>query len=180
MSSKHNLVYFIAMVFVIGLVSSCKYSDQPQIFKNQTIQIEYPSYLKESKDVFPVKNLLVGLKNDYRSVYFVLLDYGQKPGDNGFEVMYDSVTTQLKHGIVEPYLEKDTSFELNGFKVRETHISGIVTIKDQEKRMYFMIDLFEDKNGNLYQTSGWCFRHKRDLWQKDLLKIAYSLKPISH
>jgi hypothetical protein len=164
------------VIFIIFIFNACKYSEQPKVFENESIYMEYPSYLKKSKDIFPVNNLLAGLKNDYRDVFFILLDYGQKPGENGFEIMYDSLTTQLKNGIREPFVEKDTSFVQNGFKVREMHLSGIVANTEQEKRMYFIFNLFEDKNAHLYQTCGWCFRHKRDIWQKDIQGIAYSLK----
>jgi hypothetical protein len=167
---------FFSLFILIFCTISCKYSEQPKIFENQNITLEYPSYLKNSKAVFPVENLLLGLKNDYRDVFFILLDYGQKPGINGFEVMFDSLSNQLKNGIREPFIEKDTIFQINQFKTREIHISGIIAATNQEKRMYFVFNIFEDKNGHLYQTSGWCFRHKREVWQHDIQNIAYSLK----
>lgn len=163
------------LIFII-LFSGCKYSEQPKTFENEQIKLEYPSYLKKDKEVFPVENLLLGLKNDYRDVFFILVDNGEKPGINGFEVMFDSLTNQLKNGIREPEIEKDTAFTIHEMKTREMHISGIVASTNQEKRMYFIFNLFEDKQGHLYQTVGWCFRHKREVWQKDIQQISYSLK----
>jgi hypothetical protein len=166
-------IYFLITIL---LITACKYSEKPKVFQNDNISIEYPSYLKKDKDVFPVQNLILGLKNDYRDVFFILCDYGKKPGINGFNIMADSLVNQLKNGIREPQVEKDTTFNINQFKTREVHISGIIASTNQEKRMYFVFNLFEGKDEHLYQTAGWCFRHKRDLWQKDIQGIAYSLK----
>ena len=176
---RTNRLSNLLFIFIISFVfSACKYSDKPKTFNNGAVSLEYPSYLKSSKDIYPVDSLLIGVKNDYRNVFFILLDYGQKPGEQGFELMYDSLSTQLKRGIREPFVEKDSSFNINGFKVREMQVSGILASVGQEKRMLFTFDLFEDKNGHLYQTAGWCFRHRRDLWEKDLQQIAYSLKSL--
>lgn len=169
-------VSFCCWFICILAFYSCQYSEQPKTFENTKIKIEYPSYLKKTKDVFPVENLLVGLKNDYRDVFFILVDNGKKPGNYGFEIMFDSLTSQLKNGIREPQVEKDTSFTINNFKTREVHISGIIASTNQEKRMYFIFNLFEDRQENLYQTVGWCFRHKKEVWQNDIQNISYSLQ----
>lgn len=161
---------------VVLFLHSCKYSEQPKVFENDKLKIEYPSYLKKSKDVFPVDNLVLGLKNDYRDVFYILTDYGKKPGENGFSVIFDSLTNQLKNGVREPMIEKDTSYTINQMQTREMHLSGIIAATNQEKRMYFIFNLFEDKRGNLYQTAGWCFRHKRDVWQADIQNITKSLQ----
>jgi len=174
-----NKFSFFLLLLSLLTLSSCKYSDKPKEYNNGKIGIQYPSYLKKDKSIYPADNLLIGVKNAYRNVFFILLDFGQRPGDNGFDVMFDSLSTQLKRGIREPFVEKDSSFTLNGFKVREMHLSGILASMGQEKRMLFIFDLFEDKDGHLYQTAGWCFRHRRDLWQKDLENMAYSLKSSS-
>ena len=68
--------------FICGLFlfSSCRYSKTPEVFEDKNISIEYPSYLFKAEDVYPEKNTLLQLKNDYRDVYFILVDHGMKPG----------------------------------------------------------------------------------------------------
>lgn len=164
--------------------TSCRYSKTPEVFTDKNISIEYPSYLFKTDDVYPEKNTLLQLKNDYRDVFFILIDHGQKPGEHGFEMMCDSVMNQLKRNLREPNIEaSDTIFTTtNNLKVKESHISGILSSKGKEEddqidhRFYFVIDVFETKDGHIYQTAGWLLRHKRQLWLKDLQKSAYSLK----
>ena len=168
---------FPVSIIIVFLFTSCRYSKEPNIFSNDRLSIQYPSYLFKDDDVYPKPDGILELKNDYRDVYFFLADIGPKPGPNGFEIMYDSLTTQLKNGIGEPMIEKDTAFTTpNGLKTHEYQISGIVSSEKQDKRVFFILNLFEDKNGHLYQTTGWLFRHKRNLWEKDLHNAAYSLK----
>jgi hypothetical protein len=52
----------------------------------------------------------------------------------------------------------------------------MVSSEKQDKRIFFILNLFEDQSGHLYQTTGWLFRHKRDLWEQDIHNAAYSLK----
>jgi len=166
--------------FVCGLFlfSSCRYSKTPEVFEDKNISIEYPSYLFKAEDVYPGKNTILQLKNDYRDVYFILVDHGMKPGVQGFELMCDSVINQLKRNLKEPNVEaKDTLFTtINNFKVKEFQISGILSSEKQDHRFYFVVDVMEGPNGHIYQTAGWLLRHKRELWLKDLQKSAYSLK----
>ena len=166
--------------FVCGLFlfSSCRYSKTPEVFADKNISIEYPSYLFIAEDVYPEKNTLLQLKNDYRDVYFILVDHGMKPGVQGFELMCDSVINQLKRNLKEPNVEaKDSLFTTaNNLKVKEFQISGILSSEKQDHRFYFVVDVMEGPNGHIYQTAGWLLRHKRDLWLKDLQKSAYSLK----
>jgi hypothetical protein len=166
--------------FICGLFlfSSCRYSKTPEVFEDKNISIEYPSYLFKAEDVYPEKNTLLQLKNDYRDVYFILVDHGMKPGVQGFELMCDSVINQLKRNLKEPNVEaKDTLFTTaNNLKVKEFQISGILSSEKQDHRFYFVVDVMEGPNGHIYQTAGWLLRHKRDLWLKDLQKSAYSLK----
>lgn len=167
---------YVFFLIILTIISSCKYSEQPKTFEKDTIQLSYPSYLKKSSSVFPVSNLVLGLKNDYRDVFYIVVNHGAKPGDNGFNIIFDSLTSQLKNGIREAYIELDTSYTINNMKTRELHLSGIVASSNQEKRMYFIFNLFEDSQQTLYQTTGWCFRHKRNIWQKDIEQITHSLQ----
>jgi hypothetical protein len=170
-------ISFFALIFAVLVISSCEYSKEPVLFTNDILSIEYPSYLSKNNAVYPKPDGILELANDYRDVYFFLADIGPKPGPNGFEIMYDSLTTQLKNGIKESMAEKDTSFTTaNGLKTREFQVSGIVSSEKQDKRVFFILNLFEDQKGHLYQTTGWLFRHKRNLWEKDLHNTAYSLK----
>ena len=171
---KKQILYF----FIILSFSACRYSKTPEVFSDKNVTIEYPSYLFKTDDVYPEKNTLLQLKNDYRDVYFILVDHGMKPGEQGFELMSDSIIGQLKRNMKEPNVEaKDTVFNTaNQLKVKEFQISGILSSEKQDHRFQFVVDVFEAPNGHIYQTAGWLLRHKRDLWLKDLQKSAYSLK----
>lgn len=164
-------------LYVIAFFTACQYSEKPDTFENDRLSIQYPSYLSKNDGVYPKPDGILEVSNDYRDVFFFLADIGPKPGPNGFEIMYDSLTTQLFNGIGDPLVEKDTAFTTaNGLKTREYQVSGIVSSEKQDKRVFFILNLFEDKNGHLYQTTGWLFRHKRALWENDLHAAAYSLK----
>jgi hypothetical protein len=162
---------------VCGLLFSCKYSKEPKTFSTEKISIQYPSYLSKSNHVYPTPQTILQLKNDYRDVYFIVIDFGQKPGEKGFEIMFDSVTNQLKHNLKELLIEKDTSFvTVNNLKTREMQLSGVLTSEKQALRFLFIVDLMEDENGHLYQTAGWLLRHKRQLWEKDIIAAVNSFK----
>ncbi len=180
MSLKAIFKNYRLWTIVCGLFifTSCRYSKTPEVFSNKNISIEYPSYLLKTDDVYPEKNTLLQLKNDYRDVFFILVDHGMKPGEQGFEIMCDSIMNQLKRNLKEPNIEaNDTIFTTaNNLKVKEIQISGILSSEKQDHRFYFVIDVFETKDGHIYQTAGWLLRHKRQLWLKDLQKSAYSLK----
>ena len=171
-----KISYALPLVACLVIIS-CKYSKDPRTFSKEKISIQYPSYLFETDDVYPEKNTLLQLKNDYRDVYFILVDHGMKPGEQGFDIMYDSITTQLKKNLKEPNMEaKDTVFVTsNKLKVKEYQVSGILSSEKQDHRFLFVVDVFETKDGHIYQTAGWLLRHKRQLWLKDLQKAAYSL-----
>lgn len=158
--------------------SACRYSKEPKTFSNKQLSIQYPSWLFETDDIYPEKNTLFQAKNDYRDVYFILVDYGIKPGEHGFDIMYDSITSQLKRNLKEPNLEvPDTTFITpNQLKVREMQLSGVESSRQQDHRFLYIIDVFETKDGHIYQTAGWMLRHKRQLWQKAIQEAAYSLK----
>lgn len=181
--SMKNVSFQQWMVLVIAtlLFSACKYSEEPTVYKGKDVEIAYPSYLSEAEGVYPMKNALVQAKNDYRDVYFILVDHGMKPGDNGFELMFDSITTQLKRNLREVKIETpDTMFvTANQLKVKEARFSGILSSEKQDHRFLFLIDVFETSEGHIYQTAGWLFRHKQHLWLEDLKTAAYSLKKSS-
>lgn len=168
---------FLFLLFFVALLSSCRYSDKPSTFENDRVEIQYPSYLSKNDGVYPKPDGILEVSNDYRDVFFFLADIGPKPGPNGFDIMYDSLTTQLFNGIGEALVEKDTAFvTANGLRTREYRVSGMVSSEKQDKRVFFILNLFESPDGHLYQTTGWLFRHKRNLWEQDLHDAAYSLK----
>ncbi len=176
MKSKILIPFYLLMGTL--LVTSCRYSKTPEVFTNKNVIIQYPSYLYKADDVYPEKNTLLQLKNDYRDVYFILLDHGMKPGDNGFEIMCDSIMNQLTRNLKQPNKEvEDTVFTTaNNLKVKEYRISGILSSEKQDHRFEFLVDVFETPKGHIYQTAGWLLRHKRALWQNDLKTAARSLK----
>ncbi len=175
---KKLILHSLYVVLCSLLFISCKYSKTPKIFSDKNVSIEYPAYLFKGNDVYPGKNTLLQARNNYRSVYFILIDHGIKPGENGFDMMCDSIMNQLKRNMTELNVEaKDTTFTTaNKLKVRESQISGILSSEQQDHRFQFVIDVFETKDGHIYQTAGWLLRHKRGLWLKDLQKSAHSLK----
>lgn len=179
MKNRKLLSSFLVILIATGtvLLSSCRYSKEPKQFTNDKVTIKYPSYLHQSNDVYPAANAILQLKNDYRDVFFILVDHGMKPGEQGFELMYDSITNLIMRNIKEPNIEsKDTTFITpNNLKVKEFIVSGIRSSEKQDHRFLFVIDLFETPDGHLYQTAGWLLRHKKDLWLNDLQQSAYSL-----
>lgn len=175
---KRKILITYCLLLTTVLFTACRYSKTPKVFENKNVRIEYPSYLFTADDVYPEKNTLLQLKNDYRDVYFILVDYGKKPGDNGFDILCDSIMNQLTRNLKEPNKEaEDTVFTTaNNLKVKEYRISGILSSEKQDHRFEFLVDVFETPKGHIYQTAGWLLRHKRELWQKDLKNAAYSLK----
>ena len=169
------ILYSLLITFTF---TACRYSKTPETFESGNVSIQYPSYLSKTDDVYPEKNTMLQLKNDYRDVFFILVDHGQKPGDNGFDIINDSIVNQLKRNLKELNIEaNDIVFTTaNNLKVKETQISGILSSEKQDHRFMFVIDVFETPTGHIYQTAGWLLRHKRQLWLKDLQNAAYSLK----
>jgi len=174
--NSSRLSYIFCLISFV--LTSCKYSKEPITFSNNQLSIQYPSYLSESKAIYPEKNAILQAGNDYRDVYFILVDHGQKPGEQGFDLMCDSIYNQLKRNLKEPNIEaNDTVFTTaNNLKVKEFQLSGILSSEKQDHRFQFVIDVFETPNGHIYQTAGWLLRNKRDLWLNDLQKAARSLK----
>jgi hypothetical protein len=168
----------LAAILLAMVLPACRYSKMPKTFTNGNVSIQYPAWLFKTDDIYPEKNTLLQLKNDYRDVYFILIDHGMKPGANGFDIMCDSVFNQLRRNIKEPNIEaRDTIFSTtNNLKVKEIQISGVMSSKQQDHRFLFIIDVFESANGHIYQTAGWMLRHKREHWTKDIQHTAYSLK----
>lgn len=171
---------FFIYTFIIIAFASCRYSKVPKTFSNKDVSIQYPSWLFEANDVYPEKNTLLQVKNDYRDVYFILVDHGMKPGDSGFALMCDSVYNQLKRNIREPNIEKpDSVFTTeNHLKVKEMEVSGVMSSRQQDHRFIFILDVFETPDGHIYQTAGWMLRHKRALWEKAIQTAARSLKTL--
>ncbi|MEZ5054710.1 MAG: hypothetical protein R2807_08145 [Chitinophagales bacterium] len=177
MKRNISISQFAIYSFIVLVFSACQYSKEPNTFSNKQVSIQFPSYLSESNDVYPAKNTLLQAKNDYRDVFFILVDHGQKPGNLGFEMMCDSIMSQLKKNMREPNIEaNDSSFTIGNLKAKEFQISGVLSSEQQDHRFLFVIDVFEAPNGHIYQTAGWLLRHKRPLWLKDLQQAAYSIK----
>jgi hypothetical protein len=175
---KKNLLKSYYLLLITLAFTSCRYSKTPETFTDKNVSIQYPSYLFKAEDVYPEKNTLLQLKNDYRDVYFILVDHGQKPGEQGFDIMNDSIINQLKRNLGELKIESnDTIFTTkNNLKVKETKISGVLSSEQQDHRFMFVVDVFETPTGHIYQTAGWLLRSKREHWLKDLQNAAYSLQ----
>ncbi len=170
-----NILLLISLSFL--LLPSCKYSKEPKQFKLDHLSLSYPSFLQQAKDVYPSAQTIFQAKNGYRDVYFILVDWGNNPGDSMYDLMSDSVVNQLKANLNEVNIEKsDSSFTINNMKARESQLSGILSQHGMDIRFLFDLVIFQTKDGHIYQTAGWLMRHKQNLWLKDLQKAAYSFK----
>lgn len=177
MKSRHLLSTLLLFAFAFLLLPSCKYSKEPKQFKLDHLSLSYPSYLQQAQDVYPSAQTIFQAKNGYRDVYFILVDWGNNPGDSMFNLISDSVVNQLKANLKELNIEKpDSSFTINNMKARESQLSGILSQHGMDIRFLFDLVIFQTKDGHIYQTAGWLMRHKQQLWLKDLQKTAFSLR----
>lgn len=165
-----TLQFFVSFLVVALLLNSCKYPDTPKSFEfKEKFKIDYAPYLSKTKDVHP--NAIFQAQNKYRDVYYILVPQAYKPDSLWFDTLYDSLTNDLKNGVKESYVLKDTSYQNSkNYKVHEMELSG----KVKEKSFYFLFQLIQ-KDTTVYQSSGWCFKNKKDLWEKDLRAINESL-----
>ena len=161
-------LYGIIMLSILGLVA-CKYSDKYKKFTSaHDFSVEYPPYLQKSSNLHP--SALVQAKNDYRDIYFVAGLYDKGTDSNAFNTFCDTTIQNLEKFIREPLIEKDSSFTLNNLPVREILLTGTI----EEKRILYVINFYNGRD-KYYQTCGWFFRSKRNLWENDIKKSCRSL-----
>lgn len=161
---------FVLSVFSILALAACKYPDKPKTFEYKNkIKVEYAPYLSTSKEIHP--NGIFQADNKYRDVYYIVVPQVNKADSTWFSYLYDSLTNDLKKGVAEPYILKDTAFtNEKNYQVRELSMNG----KVKEKNFFFIFQLVK-KDTSIYQTTGWCFKNKREVWEKDIRAINQSL-----
>lgn len=165
-----KLQLFVSIFLVVLLLNSCKYPDTPKSFEfKEKFNIEFAPYLSKTKDIHP--NAIFQAQNKYRDVYYILVPQAYKPDSLWFETLYDSLSNDLKKGVKESYVLKDTFFVNDkNYIVHELSMNG----KVKEKSFFFLFQLIQ-KDTTIYQSAGWCFKNKKDLWEKDLRAINNSL-----
>lgn len=149
---------------------SCKYPDKPKHFEyKDKISVDYAPYLSTTKDIHP--NGMFQAQNKFRDVYYIVVPQVYKPDSSWFAYLYDSLSADLKKGLGEPFLIKDTAYtNSKNYRVHELSLNG----KVKEKNFFFVFQLVQ-KDTAIYQTSGWCFKNKRELWEKDIRAMNESL-----
>ncbi|MCO5233384.1 MAG: hypothetical protein LC105_06800 [Chitinophagales bacterium] len=164
-------------VFSLLLLVACKYSDIPKhIEVRKHLELDYAPYLNKTEDLHP--NAIVGLQNKYRDVYYIVVP--QKWSEDSAYVYYlfDSLSNDLKNikkaeqGLHEVLVLRDTSYHNDkGYFVQNILLTGVLN----EKKLIFNMQLIQ-KDKTLFQSSGWCFWSKRDLWMKDIDAMNQSIR----
>ncbi len=168
---------FAALLAVSSLIMfSCKYPDIPkQLEIRDYLKLDYAPYLKRTQDLHP--SAAIGLQNKYRDVYYIVVPQSWKPDSGYVKYLYDSLSNDLKnvkkveHALKETMVLRDTAYTNDkGYYVQDILLTGV--LKDQ--KLIFNMQLIQ-KDTMLYQTSGWCFLNKKDLWMKDIQAMNNSL-----
>lgn len=163
--------YFILILSLSFLTMfSCKYSDKPKTYEIYgKLKLDYPPYLSRTTDIHPTAAIQV--QNKYRDIYYIVVRQPWLPDSGYVQHLYDSLTNDLKNGVQEPLVLSDSSFvNEKGYNVQEYVMSG----KLKDKILVFDFQLIQ-KDTILYQTSGWMFKSKKDLWFPDMQKMNQSL-----
>lgn len=167
---------FISVVFTV-VFSACKYPDIPKHIEIiDQLKLDYAPYLKKNPELFP--NAAIGLQNKYRDVYYFVLFHPWKEDSNYVEFLYDSLSNDLKnvkkleHGLREVLVMRDTSYHNSrGYFVQDLLVSGVL----KDRKLIYDMQLIQ-KDSFLFQTAGWCFLEKKDLWLKDIQAMNESLE----
>lgn len=164
-----NFLFILSIAGILS-VSSCKYPDIPKSYEiRDKIKMEYAPYLKRTTEIHPTAAFQV--QNKYRDVYYIIVPQAWKEHENYVDLLFDSLGKDLQMGVIEPYVYANESFENEkGYQVKEMRMSG----KLKDKTLQFTLQLIQ-KDTLLYQTAGWYFKSKEDLWQKDIDAINASI-----
>lgn len=166
---------FVALSLLF-LTVACKYPDIPKHIEiRDYLKLDYAPYLKKTPDLHP--QAAIGLQNKYRDVYYFVAPHPWKADSGYVEYLFDSLSNDLKnvkkveHALQETLVYRDTTYtNENGYLVQDVLLTGTL----QEKKLIFNMQLIQ-KDTFLYQTSGWCFLSKKDLWLKDIEAMNRSL-----
>lgn len=165
---KNLIILLTAASF--ALLPSCKYPDIPKTYEiAEKLKIEYPPYLKRTTDIHPRGAFQA--QNKYRDVYYIIVPHPWREDSAYAQKLFDSLAGDLKTGVLEPLVYLDTTFvSEKGYAVQEMKMSG----KLKDKSLMFTLQLIQ-KDTTLYQTAGWYFKSKENLWQKDIDGINSAL-----
>ncbi|HZH67803.1 MAG TPA: hypothetical protein VFD65_01270 [Chitinophagales bacterium] len=169
-------IFFTLFSISILLFLSCKYPDIPKHLEiRDYLQLDYAPYLRKTEKLHP--QAAIGLQNKYRDVYYLVVPHPWKSDSAYVQYLYDSLANDLKNisrhedGLHETIVLSDTSYVNDkDYYVQDLILTGVM--KDQ--KLIFNMQLIQ-KDTFLYQTSGWLFLSKKDLWFDDIVKMNNSL-----
>jgi hypothetical protein len=109
-------------------------------------------------------------RNGYRDAYFIV-DTLKGTDTLDFEMIFNSLKSDLEKSVKEPLLEFEKDTVVNGILFKTAEITG--TLKD--KRVLFYLNLVKGKKYN-YHIAAWHFKSKKEIWGADMQKLIFSLK----
>lgn len=173
---KQFKIFLGLIAFSVIVLSSCKYPDIPKhIDIRNKLQLDYAPYLKKTEDLHP--KAAIGLQNKYRDVYYIVVSQPWKSDSGYVKSLYDSLSNDLKNvnkaeqALKETIVLRDTTYtNEKGYYVQDLLLIGVL----KDHKLIFNMQLIQ-KGNILFQTSGWCFLEKRDLWLKDIEAMNRSL-----
>ncbi len=164
-----SIRFYLLVVFMGVFVAGCQYADVFKTFNyNGKWEISYPSYLNKTTYVYPGAEFQV--KNGYRDTYMFTRAFD---ADTTASFILDSITTLLQSNLVDPRIEKDTSFQIGAAQFTTQYLTGIL----QDKRMFYLIAVIQVEN-EFFHFGSWMFNTKRELWEADFEKALYSFKKL--
>jgi len=173
---KRNFILGLLLTASVLFTFSCKYPDIPKTYEIRgKLKLDYAPYLRKTTDLHT--NAAIGLQNKYRDVYYIVVAHPWRADSGYVQYLYDSLANDLKNvknidGLVkETLVLTDTTYtNEKGYYVQELVMSGGL----RDKKLLFDMQLIR-KDTFLYQTSGWMFLEKKDLWLKDIQAMNKSL-----
>ena len=169
-------IFGILVIITLGFVFSCKYPDIPKHLEiRDYLKLDYAPYLRKSETIHP--NAVISLQNKFRGVFYIVVPQNWSSDSGYVQYLFDSLGNDLKNvkktanGLKDPMVLRDTAYKnVNGYQVQDILVTGTLS----DRKMIFDMQLIQ-KDTFLYQTSGWCFMDKRDMWMKDIDAMNNSL-----
>jgi hypothetical protein len=166
---KQFKIFLGLITFSVLALFSCKYPDIPKhIDIRGKLQLDYAPYLNKTEELHP--KAAIGLQNKYRDVYYIVVPQPWKSDSGYVKHLYDSLSNDLKNvtkaeqALKETVVLRDTFYtNEKGYFVQDLLLKGVL----KDEKLIFDMQLIQ-KDDILFQTSGWCFLNKKDLWMKDI------------
>ncbi|MEZ5007115.1 MAG: hypothetical protein R2728_16130 [Chitinophagales bacterium] len=164
-----NIKLLIASILVTLAIVACNYGEVFKTYKySDDWEIQYPPYMRKTPYVYTGAEFQV--KNSYRDTYMFMREMTTTSQPS---FLLDSLSQLLQSNLLDPRVEKDSVYNLNGYEYHTQYLTGLL----QDKRMFYILTVL--KNGDhIYHYSGWMFNHKRELWQADYEKSLHSWKAL--